>query len=91
MTHDPEQLPLNFRSGQGQSALEVIAAFEAASHQSIADTVIDRWAGDAAITVTNPSQPGSIQNCQAKRSLQETYKDGGVWECRNLMGYRYAI
>jgi UDP-glucose 4-epimerase len=91
MTHDPAQLPLNFRSGHGQSALEVIAAFEAASNQSIADTVIDRWAGDAASSVTNASQPGSIQNCQAKRSLQETYKDGWAWECRNLMGYEYAL
>jgi UDP-glucose 4-epimerase len=56
MTYDPAQLPLNFRSGHGQNVSEVIAAFEAASHQSIADTVIDRWAGDAASSVTKANQ-----------------------------------
>jgi UDP-glucose 4-epimerase len=91
MSHEPQLLTLNLGSGHGHSVLEVIAAFEVVSHQSIPYTIVDRRAGDAAITVADPRQARSILNWHTKRPLEEICKDGWRWQRSNPRGYRNEI
>lgn len=81
-------LTLNLGSGQGHSVLEVIQAFEEASGQAIPYVLADRRAGDAAITVADPTEALYRLNWKTKRSLTEICRDGWAWQQSNPGGYQ---
>jgi len=88
MAEPPQLLEVNLGSGQGHSVLDVVKAFEAASGCSVAYSVVARRAGDAAITVADPSLAAKRLGWQTKRSLADMCRDGWAWQSANPNGYR---
>ena len=84
---DPQLLTLNLGSGQGHSVLEVVAAFEQASGQSIPYEVVARRPGDAAVTMADPSLAAQRLRWRTKRGLSEMCRDGWAWQSANPKGY----
>ena len=87
LDEDPQLLTLNLGSGQGHSVLEVVAAFEQASGQSIPYEVVARRAGDAAVTMADPSLAAQRLRWRTKRGLSEMCRDGWAWQSANPKGY----
>ena len=88
MAEPSQLLEVNLGSGQGHSVLDVVKAFEAASGCSVPYSVVDRRAGDAAITVADPSLAAKRLGWQTKRSLADMCRDGWAWQSANPNGYR---
>ena len=87
LDEDPQLLTLNLGSGQGHSVLEVVAAFEQASGQSIPYEVVARRPGDAAVTMADPSLAAQRLRWRTKRGLSEMCRDGWAWQSANPKGY----
>ena len=88
MAEPPQLLELNLGSGQGHSVLDVVKAFETASGCAVPYKIVARRAGDAAITVANPSLAIERLGWKTKRSLEEMCRDGWAWQSANPNGYR---
>ena len=88
MAEPPQLLEVNLGSGQGHSVIDVVKAFEAASGCSVPYSVVARRAGDAAITVADPSLAAKRLGWQTKRSLADMCRDGWAWQSANPNGYR---
>jgi UDP-glucose 4-epimerase len=87
LAEPPQLLTLNLGSGRGQSVLEVIRAFEAASGRPVAYRQVDRRPGDAAISVADPSQAEARLGWRTRRSLEEICRDGWAWQSRHPQGF----
>ena len=88
MAEPSQLLEVNLGSGQGHSVLDVVKAFEAASGCSVPYSVVARRAGDAAITVADPSLAAKRLGWRTKRSLADMCRDGWAWQSANPNGYR---
>ena len=87
LREDPQLLTLNLGSGQGHSVLEVVAAFEQASGQTVPYEVVSRRPGDAAASVADPSLAAQRLGWRTKRGLAEICRDGWAWQSANPQGY----
>ena len=83
----PQLLEVNLGSGEGHSVLDVIRAFETASGCVIPYQIVARRAGDAAITVADPSLAAQRLCWRSKRSLFDMCRDGWAWQSANPQGY----
>ena len=88
MAEPAQLLEVNLGSGQGHSVLDVVKAFEAESSCSVPYSVVARRAGDAAITVADPSLAAKRLGWRTKRSLADMCRDGWAWQSANPQGYR---
>jgi UDP-glucose 4-epimerase len=80
-------LTLNLGSGQGASVLDVVKAMEVASQRKIPYRIAPRRAGDAAITVANPTLAAQQLHWKTQRSLSDICRDGWAWQQANPNGY----
>ena len=87
LSEAPQMLSLNLGSGQGQTVLEVVKAMEAACNRSIPYAITDRRAGDAAISVADPSRALARLGWRTKRTLADICRDGWAWQQANPNGY----
>ena len=87
MAQPPQLLEVNLGSGHGHSVLEVVRAFETASGCSVPYAVVARRAGDAAVTVADPSLAEELLGWRTKRSLEDMCRDGWAWQSANPEGY----
>ena len=87
MAQPPQLLEVNLGSGHGHSVLEVVRAFETASGCSVPYAVVARRAGDAAVTVADPSLAEELLGWKTKRSLEDMCLDGWAWQSANPEGY----
>ena len=87
MAQPPQLLEINLGSGHGHSVLDVVRAFETASGCSVPYKVVGRRAGDAAITVADPSLAKELLGWKTKRSLEDMCRDGWAWQSANPEGY----
>ena len=83
----PQLLTLNLGSGQGLSVLEVVQAMEVASGRSIPYKITVRRAGDAAISVADPTKAAQRLNWRTQRGLEEICRDSWEWQKKNPEGY----
>jgi UDP-glucose 4-epimerase len=88
LAESPQLLTLNLGSGQGHSVLEVAAAFETASGRPVPVKIVERRAGDAAITVADPSLAAQRLSWRTRRTLADMCRDGWAWQNTNPEGYR---
>ena len=88
MAEPPQLLEVNLGSGQGHSVLDVVKAFETASGCAVPYEVVTRRAGDAAITVADPSLAAERLGWRTKRSLTDMCRDSWAWQSANPNGYR---
>lgn len=78
---------VNLGTGRGQSVLEVVKAFEAASGRPIPYDVHPRRAGDVAEYYANPALAKTLLGWEARRSLADMCADAWRWASQNPKGY----
>ncbi|WP_141504036.1 UDP-glucose 4-epimerase GalE [Paenibacillus luteus] len=77
----------NLGTGRGYSVLEMIAAFEIASGQSIPYAVAERRPGDIAVCFADTEKANRELNWSATRGIEEMCRDSWRWQCSNPSGY----
>ncbi|MFA0568299.1 UDP-glucose 4-epimerase GalE [Vibrio gallaecicus] len=78
----------NLGTGQGNSVLEMVAAFEQASNRAVPYQVMQRRAGDIAECWADPSYAEEVLGWKATRSLQTMVEDTWRWQSNNPEGYK---
>jgi UDP-glucose 4-epimerase len=71
---------INLGTGLGHSVLEIIAAFQEASGQSIPFEVVARRQGDIATSVASVNKAKNLLNWQARYTLQEMCASSWLWQ-----------
>jgi UDP-glucose 4-epimerase len=84
---NPQLLTLNLGSGIGHSVLEVVRAFEAASGRKVPYDVVPRRAGDAAMSVADPSEAARRLGWRTRRDLEAMCRDGWAWQRTHPDGF----
>ncbi|MCD4818223.1 MAG: UDP-glucose 4-epimerase GalE [Candidatus Cloacimonetes bacterium] len=79
--------PYNLGSGEGNSVLEVIQAFEEASNKKIPYEIVERRAGDIATSFADPSKANSKLEWKTKKTLLEMCADSWNWQRKNPKRY----
>ncbi|KJR16066.1 MULTISPECIES: UDP-glucose 4-epimerase GalE [Vibrio] len=77
----------NLGTGQGNSVLEMVAAFEKAAERPIAYEIKPRRAGDIAECWADPSYAAEALGWKATRSLETMVADTWRWQSNNPNGY----
>ena len=78
---------LNVGTGRGQSVLEVVKAFEAATGLEIPRVVLPRRPGDVPCLQASPEKAVDVLGWRARRTLAEMCCDGWAWQQANPQGY----
>lgn len=87
MTHQAGTHIFNLGTGQGNSVLEMVHAFEAAADRPIPYEIMPRRAGDIAECWADPTYAESVLGWRAQRSLQTMVADTWRWQSMNPNGY----
>ena len=74
-------LTVNLGTGRGQSVLDMIHAFEAASGRKIPYRFAPRRPGDVAACYTDPSFARHTLGWEAKLGVEAMCADGWKWQC----------
>ncbi len=77
----------NLGTGQGNSVLEVVQAFETATGQSIPYQIVDRRPGDIARCYADSSRAETQLNWKTQRGIEEMCRDTWNWQEKNPAGY----
>ncbi|WP_444891452.1 UDP-glucose 4-epimerase GalE [Microbulbifer sp. DLAB2-AA] len=77
----------NLGTGKGNSVLEVVRAFEAASGKSIPYKIVPRRAGDIAECYADPTLAESELGWKAEHGLERMVEDTWRWQSQNPNGY----
>lgn len=77
----------NLGTGQGNSVLEMVAAFEKAAERPIAYEIKPRRAGDIAECWADPAYAAEVLGWKATRSLETMVADTWRWQSNNPNGY----
>ncbi|HDY7511952.1 TPA: UDP-glucose 4-epimerase GalE [Vibrio vulnificus] len=77
----------NLGTGQGNSVLEMVAAFEKAAQRSIPYEIKPRRAGDIAECWADPAYAEQVLGWKATRSLETMVVDTWRWQSNNPNGY----
>lgn len=78
---------VNLGTGQGYSVLEIVAAFERASGQTIPYEFAPRRQGDIAMFFADPQKAKAMLAWQASLSLDDMARDSWRWIADNPQGY----
>ena len=77
----------NLGTGQGNSVLDVVRAFEAASGRPVSYRIVDRRPGDIALCYADASRAERELGWKAQRGLDEMCRDAWNWQKNNPRGY----
>jgi UDP-glucose 4-epimerase len=80
----------NLGTGQGYSVLQMIHAFEQASHAQVSYVIVPRRVGDIAICYADPNKAFVELGWQASRGLTEMMSDTWRWQSQNPDGFTCA-
>lgn len=83
---EPGCTEYNLGSGQGSSVLEVVAAFEAASGQSVPYEIEGPRPGDTATVIADPTRAAEALHWNASHSLEDACRDTWRWQSTNPNG-----
>jgi UDP-glucose 4-epimerase len=84
---NPGTVTYNLGTGQGNSVLEVIAAFEEASGKKIPYKILDRRPGDLAVSYADVSKAQRELGWVAERDINDMCVDAWRWQSQNPDGY----
>ena len=82
-----EHSVVNLGTGRGQTVLEVVRAFEEASGRSIPYDVVERRAGDVAVSFADAGLAQRYLGWKAARGLDAMCADAWRWQAANPRGY----
>lgn len=77
----------NLGTGHGYSVLEVVKAFENASHKNIPYKIISRRSGDVAKCYADAGLANEELNWQAEKGIEEMCADSWRWQSNHPDGY----
>lgn len=77
----------NIGTGNGNSVLEMITAFEEASGKPVPYEVVERRPGDIASSYADPSLANKELEWKATRTVADACRDGWKWQSQNPDGY----
>jgi len=80
-------LTVNLGTGNGNSVLEMVKAFEKASGKKVPYKILPRRAGDIASCYADPSYAKEVLGWQATRTIEEMCQDAWRWQSHNPNGY----
>ena len=78
----------NLGTGQGYSVLDIIKAFSKASGKEIPYKIVDRRAGDIAISFADPSKAEKELGWKAEKNLEDMCKDFWKWQCVGMKNFK---
>jgi UDP-glucose 4-epimerase len=84
---DPGILQYNLGTGQGQSVLQMVAAFERACGKVIPYKIVARRLGDIPISYADPALAEQELHWKAARGIDEMCADVWRWQSMNPNGY----
>lgn len=87
----PGLFTYNLGTGQGNSVLEVVAAFERAGGRAIPLRMMPPRPGDAAVSYADPTAAARELGWTAQRGLDEMVADTWRWQMNNPDGYRKTV
>lgn len=88
LTGNPGLHTWNLGTGQGYSVLDIIRAFESAAGAPIPYRIANRRAGDAPVSLADPSQAFQDLQWKATHTLESMCADSWRWQQSNPQGYR---
>lgn len=80
--------PINLGTGIGYSVLEVVSAFEQVTGREIPYEIIDRRAGDIAVSYADVVLAEALLGWRAEKTLEEMVSDAWRWQQNNPEGYQ---
>lgn len=80
----------NLGTGKGYSVLEMIRAFENASSREIPYKIVNRRAGDIAVSYADPTKAKRELKWSAERDIDDMCKDTWQWQVKNPNGFGEA-
>ena len=83
-----QSFTVNLGTGQGQSVLDVVKAFEQASGRPVPYRIAPRRPGDVAQCYADPALAHRLLGWRASRSLADMCADAWRWQSGNPDGYR---
>jgi UDP-glucose 4-epimerase len=84
---NPGMVVYNLGTGQGNTVLEVIQAFEKATGKQVCYKVVGRRPGDLPVSYADPSKAERELGWNAVRGLEEMCVDAWRWQSQNPNGY----
>jgi UDP-glucose 4-epimerase len=78
---------VNLGTGQGNSVMEIIQAFEQTSGRPVPYEITDRRPGDIGTSYADPSLARELIGFEAHRDLSQMCRDAWNWQMRNPTGY----
>jgi len=84
---NPGIVPWNLGTGQGDSVLQMVAAFERACGKKIPYKIVARRPGDVPISYADPSRAERELQWKAVRGIDEMCADVWRWQSMNPDGY----
>jgi len=78
---------INLGTGNGQSVLELVKAFEQENKINIPYDIVDRRPGDVAACYANADKAKELLNWQAELNANQMVKDSWHWQSCNPNGY----
>jgi UDP-glucose 4-epimerase len=78
---------VNLGTGQGQSVLQVLRAFEQASGRTVPYQIVARRPGDIAACWADPTRAEQLLGWRAEKTLQAMCEDAWRWQSANPLGY----
>lgn len=79
---------INIGTGNGQSVLELVNAFESQNQKSVPYKIVERRAGDVAACYANADKAKELLNWQAELDVNAMVKDSWHWQSKNPNGYK---
>ena len=80
-------LTVNLGTGNGYSVLDMVKAFEKASHKPVAYKIVDRRTGDIATCFADPSYAYEQLGWRATKGIEKMCEDSWRWQSQNPDGY----
>ena len=77
----------NLGTGDGQSVLDIVKAFTAATGQEIRYEVVAARPGDVARAVADPTKANRELDWHATRTIEDACRDSWSWQSQNPNGY----
>jgi UDP-glucose 4-epimerase len=87
LTHKNKSLTVNLGTGVGTSVLQLVSAFEGACRKIIPYQVIDRRAGDMAVSYANTDLAKKLMGWSAHMGIEQICQDAWRWQSNNPTGY----
>ena len=80
-------LTVNLGTGKGFSVLEIVKAFEKASGKDVPYEIVERRAGDIAISFADSTYAKEKLNWESELDLEKMCEDTWRWQSKNPNGY----